>query len=262
MTVIKNIYTSQELNVLLIRSEYKTSYSLNDFNPFYCISFPMQSCYHYMAGSAQFLLDSNHNLFEKEHTEFRIAKLSLVKKDVTICIQLKKIPETYCAFFSRTKQTVLQTRKVETEVLLRKLLYCSSHNNIVFKEQVLIDILNSIETDKITIANETVSTPYNVLKIEDAKSFMHAHYQKPLRIEDIASIACLSIYHFSRQFRHITGYSPYGYLMLLRVEKAKKLLCEGCPVEETAFSTGFNSLENFSYAFKKITSHAPSAYKK
>ncbi len=72
----------------------------------------------------------------------------------------------------------------------------------------------------------------------------------------------MSVFHFSRIFKKVTKYSPYDYLIGVRVESAKKLISGGESITQTAFGVGFNSLENFSYRFKEITGASPSHFLK
>jgi len=263
MLKFETTYKSDKLSAVLITAEYLSAYSEKDFNSHPAISFPMISCFDYKVGKTNFILDTNHILFEKGETEFTVSKYPMFNKDVTLCIQFLKPNEELNDFFSKNKrQVMVQKRSVEIEILLRRFLSVAFNKDETFKEQLLIDIINSVIFDnfqnKITIR----TNPYSIKQIDQSKDFIHASYHENLRIADIASSACLSPFHFSRLFRQVTGYAPYDYLLLARIENAKSLLNNGVSVTQTAFSSGFNSIDNFSYAFSKITGASPSSYKK
>lgn len=263
MVKFETAYKSDKLSAILITAEYSSAYSEKDFNSHPAISFPMISCFDYKAGKTNFSLDTNHILFEKGETEFTVSKYPMFNKDVTLSIQFLKPDEELSDFFSKNKkQVMVQKRNVEIEILLRRFLSIAFSKDETFKEQLLIDIINSVVFDNFQSTITTCTNLYNIKQIDQSKDFIHACYHENLRIDDIASSACLSTFHFSRLFRQITGYAPYDYLLLVRIENAKSLLNKGVSVTQTAFSSGFNSLDNFSYAFSKITGNSPTSYKK
>jgi AraC family transcriptional regulator len=62
----------------------------------------------------------------------------------------------------------------------------------------------------------------------------------------MASIACLSRYHFARAFKQAVGQSPHRYVSARRLERAKALLTRGDqPLVDIAFSLSFSSRANF-----------------
>src|SRR5918994_590892 len=56
------------------------------------------------------------------------------------------------------------------------------------------------------------------------RDYIHSNYQRPITIDDMASAACLSKYHFIRLFHALEGVTPYRYLQQKRVAAAQRLL--------------------------------------
>jgi AraC family transcriptional regulator len=56
------------------------------------------------------------------------------------------------------------------------------------------------------------------------RDYIHSNYQRPITIDDMASAACLSKYHFIRLFHTLAGVTPYRYLQQKRVAAAQRLL--------------------------------------
>jgi AraC family transcriptional regulator len=99
--------------------------------------------------------------------------------------------------------------------------------------------------------------------IEAVKEHIHHHYTEDLSLPDLAAVSHLSPFHFNRLFRKMTTMTPYQYLLQVRLEAARlQLRHTAMPVTEVAFSTGFNSLEHFSSAYKKAYGHSPAGEKK
>lgn len=62
-----------------------------------------------------------------------------------------------------------------------------------------------------------------------------------LTLADIADVANLSPFHFSRLFKASTGISPHQYVIEQRLQRARELLTEtNLPIHEIAWQTGFS----------------------
>lgn len=95
-----------------------------------------------------------------------------------------------------------------------------------------------------------------------ALEFMHDNFSRELGLEEIASAAYLSEYHFARLFKQITGVTPHVYIANLRLERARKLLAETTfPVIEIAAMVGYQSQSHFTKIFKSVTGITPRAYR-
>ncbi|MDE6723617.1 MAG: helix-turn-helix transcriptional regulator, partial [Eubacterium sp.] len=99
--------------------------------------------------------------------------------------------------------------------------------------------------------------------IEKSKDFILSNYDKNITVEEIADKALMSISFFSKVFKETTGFSPYDYLLSVRLDKAKELLQKtDDSIQNIAFKTGFNSTSNFIYFFKKQTGISPLKFRK
>ncbi|MDY3618624.1 AraC family transcriptional regulator [Agathobaculum sp.] len=94
-------------------------------------------------------------------------------------------------------------------------------------------------------------------------AFMDRHFESELSVEEVAAHVGLSSSHFTKLFRARTGYSPYEYITLRRIDRAKSLLLStGRTVRQIAFDTGYNSEENFIRAFKKKVGVSPTGFRR
>lgn len=99
--------------------------------------------------------------------------------------------------------------------------------------------------------------------VDRAKKYIAANYDKNISVEEIARSANMSVSYFSKVFRESTGFSPYDYLLSVRLDRAKELLHKtDCSIQETAFKTGFNSASNFICFFKKEAGITPLKFRK
>lgn len=100
-------------------------------------------------------------------------------------------------------------------------------------------------------------------EINKSINFIRENYSRNISLDDMAKHANLSIFHFSRQFKERFGYSPYHYLINLRIDNAKMLLkTTSCPIKEIAFKVGFNSESNFISSFSKKVGIPPDRFRR
>jgi AraC-like DNA-binding protein len=101
---------------------------------------------------------------------------------------------------------------------------------------------------------------YIYRRIIQAKLFINTHFCDNLDLNNIASEAYFSKFHFIRLFKEIYGKTPHQYLIFVRIEKARLLLQTGHSVSEVCASVGFESLSSFSGSFKRMVGATPSAF--
>lgn len=99
-------------------------------------------------------------------------------------------------------------------------------------------------------------------RIRLAVELMHAHLDRELPLEEIASAAHLSPFHFARLFKKLTGATPHAYLARLRSERAQALLAEtDFSITEVGARVGYGSSSHFAKAFRQATGLSPRAYR-
>ena len=84
-----------------------------------------------------------------------------------------------------------------------------------------------------------------------------------LSLDRVAESVGITPAYLSRLFYELSDVNFVNYVNSCRVERAKLLLCQSkIPIQEIGFRCGFNSLQNFSRAFKRQTGITPGAYRK
>jgi AraC family transcriptional regulator len=92
---------------------------------------------------------------------------------------------------------------------------------------------------------------------------MRADFSANLDLGTLAAESGYSRAHFLRTFRAATGQTPHGYLIDLRLEKARALLASGTmPLIDIAAACGFSSHSHLTTAFRSRFGIAPSAYRR
>ncbi len=100
-------------------------------------------------------------------------------------------------------------------------------------------------------------------RIRRAVELMHARMEESLPLEEIASAAHLSPFHFARLFKKLTGATPHAYLASLRTARAQTLLADtNLSITEVGARVGYDSPSHFAKAFRQSTGLSPSAFRK
>ncbi|PKQ61728.1 hypothetical protein BZG02_15000 [Labilibaculum filiforme] len=99
--------------------------------------------------------------------------------------------------------------------------------------------------------------------IKKTFEFISNHLYEEIRLEALASLACCSTDHFTRQFKSITGMRPMEFINRKRVEKAQELLITTTKTQRNiSEEIGFNSQQYYTRMFKKITNTTPEEYRR
>ncbi|MBP3655070.1 MAG: helix-turn-helix transcriptional regulator [Clostridia bacterium] len=98
--------------------------------------------------------------------------------------------------------------------------------------------------------------------IDQAIAYIRDHLSEKITVKSIAESIGYSESYFAHKFMEAMGVTPYQFVMSSRIERAKQLLrTTPLTIQEIAIRTGFNSVANFSYAFRKEIGCTPHGYR-
>lgn len=121
-------------------------------------------------------------------------------------------------------------------------------------------LLRRHAADRVSLGDFKGGLP--VSRLREVMEYITANLDRDLRLEEIARQVNLSPFHFAREFRDITGQTPYQYLLDQRMARAKHLLrTSDWPVQEIAQMTGFGSSVNFIRSFRQRIGQTPAAWR-
>ena len=119
---------------------------------------------------------------------------------------------------------------------------------------ILSDLLSSEKTQQVSGKTQ--------IGISEAISHINKYFYKSITLQELADIAALSPYYFSRVFARETGMTPHKYLISTRMANAKFLLkTSQMSVKEIAIRSGFSDESGFCTAFKKQEGMTPKEYR-
>jgi AraC-like DNA-binding protein len=91
-----------------------------------------------------------------------------------------------------------------------------------------------------------------------AVAWLKANYEKPLRVEELASVAQMGVSTLHHHFRSLTAMSPLQYQKRLRLHTARvRMLTEGLDAASAAFEVGYESPSQFSREYSRFFGQPP-----
>ena len=92
--------------------------------------------------------------------------------------------------------------------------------------------------------------------------YLTEHYLDQPRLDDAASAAGLSPYHFQREFTRYVGVSPKSFVAHLTLDHAKRELAEGASVLDAALEAGLSGPSRLHDLCLKVEAMTPGDYAK
>lgn len=95
-----------------------------------------------------------------------------------------------------------------------------------------------------------------------ARDYLHQHFDRSIRIKQLADLVGVHPVHLARVFRDRYGLSPGEYLRHVRVDWAKTQMCHtDAPLNQIALQAGFADQSHFTRTFKRHTGQTPGQYR-
>ena len=96
--------------------------------------------------------------------------------------------------------------------------------------------------------------------LERARQFLDAQKARVVRSAELEAVTGLTRYDLARQFRSMCGTSPYRYLLMRRLDDARKQIAKRRPLVDVALEAGFADQAHFTRMFKAAFGLTPARY--
>src|SRR5215471_13182215 len=134
-----------------------------------------------------------------------------------------------------------------------------------FVDGILADALNTALAVQVTRRfvdqSALLLEPSNGLsrqRLKRVRDYIETHLDDRLTLTDLARVACLSPYHFSRSFKEAVGVGPQRYVMRRRLERAKTLVRRSSrPLAVIAQDVGFADQSHLTMIFRREIGMTP-----
>jgi AraC family transcriptional regulator len=188
-------------------------------------------------------------------------------------MQAVQSPATYDAILSeivRGGAVHFETRYPINDPLVSQIVSTLAHEmEGGFLDHILADALNTalavrivrlfVDPSKITLAPSNGLSRERLQRVCD---YIEAHLDDRLTLADLAGVACLSPYHFSRSFKQAVGVGPQRYVMERRIERAKVLMRRTRqPLASIALEVGSTDQSHLTAIFRREIGMTPGRFR-
>ncbi|MDH1729382.1 AraC family transcriptional regulator [Pseudomonas sp. MDMC216] len=94
-----------------------------------------------------------------------------------------------------------------------------------------------------------------------ARDYLHAHFQENIGLDELARVCGVDRFRLSRAFKAAFGIAPHGYLIQLRLVRARRLLALGTAPADVASDLGFADQSHLGRWFRRANGLTPGAYR-
>jgi AraC family transcriptional regulator len=188
-------------------------------------------------------------------------------------MQTLQRPETYDSIIRdmvRGGAIHFEARFPIADPLIAQLVSTLSHETESgFLDLILADALNTALAVRIVRhfvdASKIAPAPSNGLsreQLQRVRDYIEAHLDDRFTLADLARVACLSPFHFSRSFKQAVGVGPQRYVMERRIERANTLTRHtNQPLALIAQGAGFSDQSHLTSLFRRETGMTPGRYR-
>lgn len=95
-------------------------------------------------------------------------------------------------------------------------------------------------------------------RIAQTVGWIREHYSQPVRVDELARLAHMSLTSFHQRFRAVTSMTPLQYLKTVRLAEARRLMMfQGMDAGSTGRHVGYLSKSQFSREYARLFGNAP-----
>ncbi len=114
-----------------------------------------------------------------------------------------------------------------------------------------LGLMTVLGIHKATLSAPREKPPLAASALANVIDYIEANLSRSMSLSELAQIAGLSRFHFTRAFKATTGETPFEYVTRQRIERAKLLLAnKSLNTQEIAVSVGLHDAAHLQKAFK------------
>ncbi|MBX2922570.1 MAG: helix-turn-helix transcriptional regulator [Chitinophagaceae bacterium] len=140
--------------------------------------------------------------------------------------------------------------------ILNDMLHCplkGRYKQLYFKSKFIELLMLELETyisKSTTFDRNTNLKPVDIERMHKVKAIITENIKNPYSLSDLAHMVGTNDAYLKSHFKEVFGTTVFGYIFLLKMQKARELLLEGSTTAEVAEATGYKRVSHFARAFK------------
>jgi AraC-like DNA-binding protein len=127
-------------------------------------------------------------------------------------------------------------------------------------DQAILSIAEALLALDTTAARRSAATACSIA-VERARQYLDEHACRVVTSEELEALTGLDRYALARQFRVRLGTSPYRYLSMRRLDRAKSLMRDNCSLAAAAVESGFVDQSHMTRQFKRAYGLSPGRWR-
>ena len=124
------------------------------------------------------------------------------------------------------------------------------------RDQIILDLAEALAAADRS-ANTRKLSAVHQQAVRKAREFLDANVHSVVTSPELEALTGLSRYALARHFRACLGTSPYRYLTLRRLDRARSLIRRGSALADAAVSCGFADQSHMTRQFKRAYGMSP-----
>ena len=133
-------------------------------------------------------------------------------------------------------------------------------DNFLLKETMYLSTLSYLMSRYGQCQRHFLHLAESQKKVLMIKELLAHSPEKNYSLTELANLADLSAWHFLRQFKKYVGLPPHGWLVQVRLHKARQMLKNGYSILNVALACGFSDQSHFNRHFKRAMGVTPAQY--
>jgi len=122
-------------------------------------------------------------------------------------------------------------------------------------QDAIYDLAIAMQQSTKTHQKSHKSHDYRAVQL--AQEYIIANLNQTISMDDLENISGRDRWQLSRDFRALFGTSPYRYLILRRLDKARSMMLTGVSAADTAITCNFSDQSHMNRHFKKAFGLTP-----
>jgi AraC-like DNA-binding protein len=130
------------------------------------------------------------------------------------------------------------------------------------KDEALSNLVAALVTSGALEAPETLDHASPRAALDRARAFLQSSLESNPSLDDVARAAGMNKHVLVRHFRKRFGTTPHAYLVMAKVEDARRRLARGDAAIEVAATLGFADQAHLTRVFRDLVGLTPAAYRR